>query len=131
MVGFVVVFVTPYLLAEIGAGLGYIWGGFAFLVTIWAWFCMPELKVDFPLPCFVSNISTNPDVKQCRNLEEIDQLFEAKLPAWKFHKFKTEGRGHIVAEIEGGTMERKEVDLEQADVIEMGDRKEKVEGERT
>ena len=38
-------FVTPYLLADIGAGLGYIWGGFAFLVTIWAWFCMPELKV--------------------------------------------------------------------------------------
>lgn len=45
VVGFVVVFVTPYLLADIGAGLGYIWGGFAFLTSIWAWFFMPELKV--------------------------------------------------------------------------------------
>ena len=125
MVGFVVVFVTPYLLAEIGAGLGYVWGGFAFLVTIWAWFCMPELKVEFPLLFFIHNRPAHTSVKQGRNLEEIDQLFEAKLPAWKFHKFKTEGRGHIVAEIEGGIIERKEVDLEQADAVEMGDRKEK------
>ena len=125
MVGFVVVFVTPYLLAEIGAGLGYVWGGFAFLVTIWAWFCMPELKVEFPFLFFINNLPAHTSVKQGRNLEEIDQLFEAKLPAWKFHKFKTEGRGHIVAEIEGGIIERKEVDLEQADAVEMGDRKEK------
>ena len=86
---------------------------------------MPELKVEFPLLFFINNMSTHTSVKQGRNLEEIDQLFEAKLPAWKFHKFKTEGRGHIVAEIEGGIIERKEVDLEQADAVEMGDRKEK------
>ena len=67
--------------------------------------------------------------KQGRNLEEIDQLFEAKLPAWKFHKFKTEGQGHMVAEIEGGTLGQKEVDLEQADAVEMGDRKTKGENE--
>jgi MFS transporter, SP family, sugar:H+ symporter len=51
VVGFVVVFATPYLLAEIGAGLAYVWGGFAFLSSIWAWFFLPELKVrTFDLP---------------------------------------------------------------------------------
>ncbi|KAF4922771.1 Major facilitator-type transporter ecdD [Colletotrichum viniferum] len=81
VVGFIVVFVTPYLLAEIGAGLGYIWGGFAFLTSVWAWFCMPELKG--------------------RNLEEIDQLFEANIPAWQFHKFQTDGLSHDLAALEG------------------------------
>ncbi|KAK2603406.1 hypothetical protein N8I77_009868 [Diaporthe amygdali] len=77
VVGFVVVFVTPYLLVDIGAGLGYIWGGFAFSTSIWAWFFMPELKG--------------------RNLEEIDQLFEARISAWQFHKFQTDGLSHDLA----------------------------------
>lgn len=80
VVGFVVVFCTPYLLAEIGAGLAYVWGGFAILSSIWCWFCMPELKG--------------------RNLEEIDQLFEAGIPAWKFSKYQTEGLSHDLAVLE-------------------------------
>ncbi|KAI8180839.1 Major facilitator-type transporter ecdD [Colletotrichum sp. SAR 10_75] len=90
VVGFIVVFVTPYLLAEIGAGLGYIWGGFAFLTSVWAWFCMPELKG--------------------RNLEEIDQLFEANIPAWQFHKFQTDGLSHDLAVLEGGKADVKVVE---------------------
>lgn len=74
VVGFVVVFTTPYLLRSIGSGTAYIWGGFAFLSSVYAFFCMPELKG--------------------RNLEEIDQLFEANIPAWKFHKFETTGLSH-------------------------------------
>ncbi|EMR70971.1 putative high-affinity glucose protein [Eutypa lata UCREL1] len=103
IVGFVVVVVTPYLLAEIGAGLGYIWGGFAFVVSIWAWCFMPELKG--------------------RNLEEIDPLFEANLPAWKFNKHQTEGQGTIVAHIERCDLDKKDIDVEQAENIEMGLRK--------
>ncbi|CAI0643568.1 unnamed protein product, partial [Colletotrichum noveboracense] len=99
VVGFIVVFVTPYLLAEIGAGLGYIWGGFAFLTSIWAWFCMPELKG--------------------RNLEEIDQLFEANIPAWQFHKFQTDGLSHDLAVLEGGKADAKVV--EQLENTERGD----------
>ncbi|KAI3401205.1 hypothetical protein diail_11911 [Diaporthe ilicicola] len=77
VVGFVAVFVTPYLLVEIDAGLGYIWGGFAFLMSIWAWYFMPELKG--------------------RNLEEIDQLCEAEIPAWQFRTFQTDGLSHDLA----------------------------------
>jgi hypothetical protein len=29
-----------------------------------------------------------------RNLEEIDQLFDAKVPAWGFSKFETTGLSH-------------------------------------
>ncbi|KAH8431731.1 uncharacterized protein LDX57_009386 [Aspergillus melleus] len=56
VVGFVVVYTTPYLLytpgASLGAKLGYVWGGFAGAGAICVWFFMPELKG--------------------RNLEEID-----------------------------------------------------------
>ncbi|KAJ5368819.1 uncharacterized protein N7496_008579 [Penicillium cataractarum] len=71
VVGFVVVYTTPYLLstpgANLGAKLGYVWGGFAGVGAIWVWFFMPELKG--------------------RSLEEVDELFEAKLPAWRSSKF--------------------------------------------
>lgn len=45
VVGFAVVFGTPYGLRQFGSALAYIWGGFAFLSSVWAWFFMPELKV--------------------------------------------------------------------------------------
>lgn len=95
VVGFVVVFTTPYLLsspyANLGPNLGYVWGGFAALGAVWVWFCMPELKG--------------------RNLEEIDQLFAAKIPARKFASFETTGMSHDMAVLENennpkdGTME--------------------------
>ncbi|GAM36405.1 sugar transporter [Talaromyces pinophilus] len=79
VVSFVVVYTTPYLLstpgANLGPKLGYIWAGFAFVGAVWVWFCMPELKG--------------------RSLEEVDELFAAKLPAWKFKSYKTHGRFEV------------------------------------
>ncbi|KAI5477374.1 hypothetical protein MNV49_006440 [Pseudohyphozyma bogoriensis] len=84
VVGFVVVFTTPYLLsapyANLGARLGYVWGGFSFLVAVWAFFLMPELKG--------------------RTLEEIDEIFEAKVPAWRFKSYETHGVQAEMAKIE-------------------------------
>ncbi len=89
VVGFVVVFTTPYLLSEpyanLGPNLGYIWGGFAALGAVWVWFCMPELKG--------------------RSLEEIDQLFDAKISARKFASFETTGLSHDVALMEANKIE--------------------------
>ncbi|KAM0328291.1 hypothetical protein ACHAPQ_007198 [Fusarium lateritium] len=93
VVGFVVVFCTPYGLRQFGSALAYIWGGFSFLSSVWAWFFMPELKG--------------------RNLEEIDQLFDANLPAWKFSKFETEGLTHELAVLENNA------DSKEADKIEL------------
>lgn len=49
---------------------------------------------------------------QGRNLEEIDQLFEAGLPAWKFHKFETEGISHDLAVLDQGKAGQKTLELE-------------------
>jgi MFS transporter, SP family, sugar:H+ symporter len=98
VVGFIVVFTTPYLLsapyANLGPNLGYVWGGFAALGAVWVWFFMPEFKG--------------------RNLEEIDQLFDANLPAWKFASYETTGMSHDIATLENnknikaGLVEHKE-----------------------
>lgn len=62
-----------------------------------------------------------PELKGC-NLEEIDQLFDANIPAWKFASYKTTGLSHDVAYFE--TMAAKKVvdELENApqaeDVLE-------------
>lgn len=40
-------------------------------------------------------------------LEEIDQLFEAGVPAWKFGKYQTEGIGHGLAVLEHGKVGEK------------------------
>ncbi|KAH8691468.1 major facilitator superfamily domain-containing protein [Talaromyces proteolyticus] len=69
IIGFAVVFTIPYLLSPSYAGLGITTVG-----TIWVILCLPELKG--------------------RNLEEIDQMFDAKVPAWRFSKFETTGPSH-------------------------------------
>lgn len=45
--------------------------------------------------------------EQARNLEEIDQLFEAKIPAWQFHRFQTDGLSHDLAVLERGKTDAK------------------------
>lgn len=45
--------------------------------ALWTLLCMPEVKG--------------------RTLEEIDQLFEGKVPAWKFSSVQTHGLTHDVA----------------------------------
>jgi len=106
VVGFVVVFTTPYLLsppyANLGAKLGYIWGAFAALGVVWVFFFMPELKG--------------------RNLEEIDQLFEAKISMRKFSSYETSGLSHSVAVIENeGVAAEKLAALELENVREVED----------
>jgi hypothetical protein len=82
VVGFAVVYTTPYLLstpgANLGARLGYVWGGCAAVGAVWAWFFMPELKG--------------------RSLEDIDELFDAGLPAWKFKQYECTGINREVLE---------------------------------
>lgn len=103
IVGFVVVFTTPYLLntdyAGLGPKLGYVWGAFSLAGAVWVWLCMPELKG--------------------RNLEEIDELFAAKLPAWRFKRYQTSGLSHDVGALQqkdGSIISTKAAALELDDV---------------
>lgn len=103
VVGFIVVFTTPYLLsppyANLGPKLGYIWGAFAALGAVWVWFFMPELKG--------------------RNLEEMDQMFEAKIPAWKFSSFETQGLSHEVALHEAGELKVNDLKHDSVEEVEL------------
>lgn len=51
---------------------GWIWGPSCFITVIWVYFYLPEIKN--------------------RTLEEIDEMFEARLPARKFRKYVCTGR---------------------------------------
>jgi SP family sugar:H+ symporter-like MFS transporter len=52
--------------------LGWIWGPSCFLTAVWVYFYLPEIKN--------------------RTLEEIDEMFEARLSARKFRKYVCIGR---------------------------------------
>ncbi|KAJ9635684.1 hypothetical protein H2204_005644 [Knufia peltigerae] len=84
LAAFLVTFATPYLLAKpspnLGAKVGWIFAAAAYLSGFFGIFFTPELKG--------------------RSLEEVDEMFEAKLQAWQFKKFKTTGIGHRVTELE-------------------------------
>ncbi|CEI67397.1 unnamed protein product [Fusarium venenatum] len=65
LTNFITTFTLPYLMnpeyANLGAKVGFIYGSFAFVACIWAFFYYPELKG--------------------RTLEEIDLMFEEGIPA--------------------------------------------------
>lgn len=67
MTGLIIVFVNPYTQAEIGGCVAFIYGGLSVVAFIFTWFFVPELNQ--------------------RSLEEIDQMFQDKLPtrAFKSH----------------------------------------------
>ncbi|PSR78135.1 general substrate transporter [Coniella lustricola] len=77
---FLVTFVTPYLLPSMGINIGWIFGSVAAFSVVWSYFFYPELKG--------------------RSLEDVDELFEARLPARRFATYETHGAGRILTEIE-------------------------------
>ncbi|KAF4546292.1 MFS monosaccharide transporter [Lasiodiplodia theobromae] len=69
-------FTAPYFInpdsLNWGPRYGYIWAPPCFLTVIWVYFFLPEVKN--------------------RTLEEIDEMFEMRLPARKFRKYVCTGR---------------------------------------
>jgi SP family sugar:H+ symporter-like MFS transporter len=52
--------------------IGWIWAPSCFITVVWVYFYLPEIKN--------------------RTLEEIDEMFEARLPARKFRKYVCTGK---------------------------------------
>lgn len=83
---FVVSFTLPYLLDTPGANLqskvGFIYGSICFVAMAWGYFFLPELKG--------------------RSLEELEELFAAKLPLRKFRNYQAneDGVGAAVSRLE-------------------------------
>lgn len=65
---------------NLGSRIGFVYGSFSFLAIFFVYFFVPELK--------------------SRSLEELDELFQAAIPAWKFHKYQAHGIGVRITEIQ-------------------------------
>ncbi|KAI5861516.1 putative maltose permease [Durotheca rogersii] len=74
-------FTAPYFInpdsLNWGPKYGYIWTGACFVTAFWVYFYLPEVKD--------------------RSLEEIDEMFEARVPARKFAKYRCTG-AHVSGE---------------------------------
>lgn len=89
----IVVFATPYAMRDVGPLTAIIWAGFCVLTIVWVWFCLPEFSG--------------------RTLGEIDELFEAKVPAWRSKKYQTRIAAEREAE-KSGTLAMQEVGKDKA-----------------
>ena len=54
---------------------------------------------------FVFGLFVIPELKG-RSLEEVDELFEARLPAWKFASYRTQGTNAKIAALQNNDTER-------------------------
>ena len=77
---FIVAFCVPYLLDAISVNIGWLFGGIALFTGIYIFFFVPETYG--------------------RSLEEMDELFGARIPARRFRHTQTFGAAHRVMELE-------------------------------
>ncbi|BGP43254.1 hypothetical protein JCM10450v2_007399 [Rhodotorula kratochvilovae] len=91
-VGFVAawltVFTTPRYLNELGVRVSWIWMPVAFVTFLWIIFFLPETEG--------------------RSLEELDELFAARVPALKFRSYVLDGAATKTAAMGDGTDSDKE-----------------------
>ncbi|RDL36187.1 Uncharacterized protein BP5553_06799 [Venustampulla echinocandica] len=80
LAAWIVAFCIPYILDDIGANIGWVFGCMAALATIFTYFFVPETKG--------------------RSLEELDELFAQHIPARKFASTETVGPGRRAADLE-------------------------------
>lgn len=81
-------FVNPYIQAEIGGSVTFIYGAFAVVAAVWVFFMVPETTR--------------------RSLEELDEMFQAKVPTRAFRSYKCVGLGAAITRLEEeGTIDDK------------------------
>ena len=92
---FAVTYSSPYLLTTQGANLGprvgFIFGSLCTYFCIFSIFFVPEVKG--------------------RSLEEIEEMFEARLWAWKFSSYKTTGAAAAVSAHDRGQQDNVDASL--------------------
>ncbi|RDW62533.1 putative sugar transporter-3 [Coleophoma crateriformis] len=79
----IVTYISPFIQNDpgyLGVRIGFIWGAFSLLGAVFVYFCVPELSG--------------------RSLEELDELFNEKVSARKFHDYVCSGTGARITEIE-------------------------------
>ncbi|BDD57002.1 hypothetical protein MAP00_002411 [Monascus purpureus] len=94
----IITYVNPYVQNEgygnLGARVGFVYGGCSFLALLWTFFFLPELKG--------------------RSLEELDEMFTARVPTRKFKDYVCSGLGAELTKLQAsgyeGTIEIKAKD---------------------
>lgn len=66
----IIAFAAPQIQQRIGTGICFVWAGCLALDIIFAFFCVPETKG--------------------MSIEQIDEMYHAKIPAWKSSKWRKE-----------------------------------------
>lgn len=75
--------------------------------VVWSYFFFPELKVSY-FPVLLGSETHTDTISQGRSLEEVDELFEARLSARKFKNFESFGAARMITTLENeGTLEGK------------------------
>ncbi|KAL4870727.1 hypothetical protein BDV12DRAFT_195199 [Aspergillus spectabilis] len=101
----VISYVNPFVQNEpdnLGSKVGFVYGSFSVIAVAFIWFCLPEASR--------------------RSLEELDEMFQACVPAWRFKGYTTVGVGARITQIQGvGVKEEdvgvKKVDGDEGDVV--------------
>lgn len=92
-------FTNPYVQRALGGGVTFIYGGFSVVATIWVLLMIPETKN--------------------RSLEELDEMFQAKVPTRQFKRYECTGLGASITQLDGNGIVRKDMGMD--DEEEKGD----------
>lgn len=65
---------------NLGSKVGFVYGSFSIIAFVWVYFMIPELSG--------------------RSLEELDELFQSKIPARMFRSYRCSGVGAKITEIQ-------------------------------
>lgn len=88
-------FVNPYVQSAIGGRVTFIYGACSVASLLFVGLCVPETSR--------------------RSLEELDEMFQEKVPTWKFDKYVCTGIGAEITKLEhGGLSEHIEISQEKA-----------------
>ncbi|KAL5338970.1 general substrate transporter [Aspergillus crustosus] len=80
----VISYVNPFVQSEpgnLGSKVGFVYGSFSVIAVAFIWFCLPEASG--------------------RSFEELDEMFQAGVSAWRFRGYTTVGVGARITEIQG------------------------------
>lgn len=83
LVSLIITYVNPYVQDEpgnLGAKIGMVYGSVSIIAMVFVWLVVPEMKG--------------------RSLEEIDELFNAGVPAWRASSYVATGIGARITDIE-------------------------------
>ncbi|KAL2801571.1 hypothetical protein BJX63DRAFT_438692 [Aspergillus granulosus] len=78
--------------ADLGGGVTFIYGAFSVVAAVWIWIFVPETK----------------DL----SLEELNDMFQAKVKAKEFKSYMCTGLGAEITNLDGGDMKKEKTELE-------------------